>query len=288
MDPEKSRKFLKILSYSAALIAGAVFITGALAEPNRLVIKRPTLTLPELPAAAEGLRILLVADPHFGGTFADLLRRNRIIKYARREKPDICFLLGDYIAAGSLPHYGAMEKKELVRFFSALKAPMGTFAVLGNHELWYGRKRMVRILEDSGIHFLENKKVKLPCGLALAGIPDGSTAPFDAKGLNAMIRDEKNLLLLSHKGGMLKYLRTAPENIMFAADTHGGQIRLPGIGSLKSFMKGEKELAPGLSKRWNKQLYITTGAGGHRWGFRLFCPPEIVLVTLKKGKVNNL
>ena len=87
---------------------------------------------------------------------------------------------------------------------------------------------------------------------------------------------------------MLKFLKTAPATLMFAADTHGGQVRIPGVTSFGDWLKGKKELRPGLSERWGRQLFITTGAGGHRIGFRLFCPPEIAVVTLTNRKQNKI
>lgn len=288
MEQRKNNKFLRCLSWGALILAGVFFLWGAFVEPNRLVIRRAALSLPELPEEFEGVRILLVADTHFGNSFIDRMRRNRLIKCAAAEKADLCFLLGDYIAVGSLPGYGAMETQELAEFFSALKAPLGSYAVLGNHELWYGRKKMTDILEKSGFQMIENKVVKVKDSLILAGIPDATVAPFDSRKLNQLLEGRKPLILLSHKGGMLKFLKTAPATLMFAADTHGGQVRIPGVTSFGDWLKGKKELRPGLSERWGRQLFITTGAGGHRIGFRLFCPPEIAVVTLTNRKQNKI
>ena len=77
-------------------------------------------------------------------------------------------------------------------------------------------------------------------------------------------------------------VKTSRSTLMLSADTHGGQIRIPGVGSLKDFLYQKKEFSPGLSSWWGKKLFITVGAGGHRLGFRLFCPPEIAVVTFKE------
>ncbi|MBO5791028.1 MAG: metallophosphoesterase [Lentisphaeria bacterium] len=288
MEQRKNSKFLRCLSWGIAILGGALLFWGAFVEPNRLVIRRSTLHLPGLAPGLEGVRVLLVADTHFGNSFIDRMRRERLVKYAAAEKADLCFLLGDYIAVGSLPGYGAMPPEELTAFFSALKAPLGNYAVLGNHELWYGRKKMTGLLEKGGFQMIENKVVKIKDSLFLAGIPDGTAAVFDTGGLNNKLKKCAPLILLSHKGGMLKFLKSSPATLMFAADTHGGQVRIPGVSSLGDWVKGKKELRPGISERWGRQLFITTGAGGHRIGFRLFCPPEIAVVTLKNGKQNKI
>lgn len=283
MVPKRAGKILSAAVWIIAAAAAALLFTGAFIEPNRLTVRRSVLELPGLPGEAEGMKVLLVADTHFGSSFTDRLRRDRIQKRVRELDADICFLLGDYIAVGGLPGWNAMEEEELKAFFSSIKAPLGCYAVLGNHELWYGRKRMIRLLESSGVRMIENRLLKVK-GIYIAGIPESGTAPFDRQRFSQMIQGRSPLLLLTHKGKVIKKIDIPPGSITFAADTHGGQVRIPGKCSLSSFLKGTRELPPGLSKQWNKLLYITTGSGGHRWNFRLFCPPEIALVTLKKQK----
>jgi predicted MPP superfamily phosphohydrolase len=190
------------------------------------------------------------------------------------------FLLGDYIAVGSLPHYGAMKEEELISFFSALKTPLGTYAVLGNHETWYGRERMKALLAKSGIEVVENKVLKIK-GLTLAGLQDYSTSPFERKAMNLFLKENRPHIVLTHKGEILKYAAKTPDFTVFAADTHGGQVRIPGMISLPCLLMRRMELAPGLSEVWGRKLFVTTGAGGHRLNFRLFCPPEIAIVTFK-------
>ena len=283
MVPERVGKILSAAVWITAAAAAALLFTGAFIEPNRLVVRRSVLELPGLPREAEGMKVLLVADTHFGSSFTDRLRRDRIVKRVRELDADICFLLGDYIAVGGLPGWNAMSEKELKSFFSSLKAPLGCYAVLGNHELWYGRRRMIRLLESSGIRMIENRMIRIK-GVYIAGIPESETAPFDRQSFEQMIKGHSPLLLLTHKGKVIRRIKNAPGSITFAADTHGGQVRIPGKGSLSNLLKNSGELPPGLSTQWKKQLYITTGSGGHRWNFRLFCPPEIALVTLTKQK----
>lgn len=287
MEKEIKNKVRKFLLAGVCLFAGALLVWGGIIEPNLLTVRRAAVTLPDLPDELEGCRVLLAADTHFGSSFLEKMRRDRIIRRVSTEKADICFLLGDYIAAGSLPHFGAMDEKELLHFFRAMKAPLGCYAVLGNHELWYGRKRMIRLLETAGVQVIENRLVLIKGKLKAAGLPDWSTVPFDKKESGRFLEKNAPHILLTHKGGILKQLPSFP-GITFAADTHGGQVRLPGLGAVGSRLNGRKELAPGLSERWGKKVFITAGTGGHRIGFRLFCPPEIAVVTLTKGKLNKI
>ena len=276
----KFRKVLRGVYWALCLIALLVLLWGLFIEPYRLVVRRCTVPVPGLPREFEGARVGIVADTHFGNSFIDRLRRDRIVKFFQQEKPDMGFLLGDYIAVGSLPHYGAMKEEELISFFSALKTPYGTYAVTGNHELWYGRERMKALLTKSGIEVVENKVLKIK-GLTLAGLQDYSTYPFERKAMNLFLKESRPHIVLTHKGEILKYADKTPNFTVFAADTHGGQVRIPGKYAVGHLFYKRKELAPGLSEVWGKKLFITTGAGGHRLNFRLFCPPEIAIVTFK-------
>lgn len=284
MEQRRNSKYLKYLRRGLFVLAGLFLCWGFLVEPNCLRVRRETVLMPELPPEWEGVRALVVGDTHFGSSCLDRWRRDRILRYAGREKADLCFLLGDYTAVGSIPGYGAMADDELKKFFSGLKAPLGNFAVLGNHELWFGRKKMTGLLEQSGFQMIEGKIVKLKGSVFLAGIADAYTVPYDRRAVSRTLKGYAPLLLLSHKGEMLKFISAPPSVLMLSADTHGGQIRIPGVSSLKDWLKGKKEMAPGLSERWGKKLFITTGAGGHRIGFRLFCPPEIAVITFTNGK----
>ena len=280
---QKKSKFRKVLHgvyWTLCLIALLILLWGLFVEPNRLVIRRCTVAVPGLPREFEGVRAGIVADTHFGNSFIDKLRRDRIVRLFQREKPDMGFLLGDYVAVGALPHYGTLKEEEFVRFFSALKTPLGTYAVLGNHELWYGRKRMSALLEKSGVQVIENKVFKVK-NLTLAGLQDYSIAPFERKEMNRFLNEHRPHIVLTHKGEILKYAEETPLFTVFAADTHGGQVRIPGKYALRYLFYKRKELAPGLSEVWGRKLFVTTGAGGHRLNFRLFCPPEIAIVTFK-------
>lgn len=282
----KKSKFLTIVSWSCGGMIALLLLWGGAIEPNLLTIRRSTIQIDGLPAEMEGVKAVIIADTHFGAGLIDKWRKKRILKTFRNEKAGFCFLLGDYTAVGALPHYGTMSPEELTAFFAALKAPLGTFAVLGNHELWYGRKRMTDLLQKAGVRMIENQKISVK-GITLAGVPDDSTAPFEKNKFNELIKEPDTVLLLSHKGGMLRFVKRKKTTVMFSADTHGGQIRIPGVSSLKDFLQRRKEFAPGVSKWWGHTLFITTGAGGHKLGFRLFCPPEIAVVTFR-GKKGNI
>ena len=289
MERERRNKLFRGIRRGVAGTVLLLLLWGGCVEPNLLTVKRCAVPIPGLPRELENTRAVVIGDTHFGSSFLERWRMKRILRRVLQEKPDTVWLLGDYAAVGGFPGYRAMRESDFMTFFAAMcsAAPLGAYAVLGNHELWYGREKMRFLLEKSGVQMIENKVVMLGGRLALAGVPDGGTVPFDRKDFNKLLEGHDPLLLLSHKGRMLKSVTHGYSGIMVAADTHGGQIRLPGAGALKDRLKGKKELTPGLSERWGKKLFITTGAGGHRLNFRFFCPPEIVVLTLKRAGGNS-
>ena len=284
MERKERSKILRNIHRGVTGTVVLLLVWGAFVEPNLLVVRRCAVFLPGLPPELENTRAVVIGDTHFGSSFPERWRMERILRRALREKPDTVWLLGDYASAGAAHGTGVMSDGDFIRFFSALKAPLGTYAVLGNHELWFGREKMCRLLERSGVDMIENKVVMLRGKLALAGLPDGSSFPVDGGKLDALPGGHAPLILLSHKSSMVKRIKTEFSGLAVSADTHGGQIRIPGKGSLRALLSGKKETAPGLCERRGRKLFVTAGAGGHRLSFRLFCPPEIAVLTLKREK----
>ena len=288
MERERRNKLLRNLfravcgSITAAV--ALVLLWGSLVEPNLLFVRRYTVPIRGLPPELENTRALVIGDTHFGSSFPERWRMERTLRCALNEKPDTIWLLGDYAAAGAAHGTRVMSDADFLRFFSALKAPLGTYAVLGNHELWFGREKMCPLLERSGVDMIENKVVMLGGKLALTGLTDRSAFPGDGRKIPPLRLGHDPLIILSHKAVMANIVKGDFSGLVVAADTHGGQIRLPGKGAMGPFLKGKKTAPSHLFRRGERTVFITFGTGGHRLGFRLNCPPEIAVLTLKRGK----
>ena len=291
MEREKRNKLLRglflTISWSITGAIALLWLWGSFVEPNLLVVRRYTIPIPALPPELENTRAVVIGDTHFGCSFLERWRMERILRCAQREKPDTVWLLGDYAASGAAHGTRVMSDEDFIRFFSGLKAPLGTYAVLGNHELWFGREKMCRLLERSGVNMIENKVVMLGGKLALIGLPDRTSFPEDGKKTSLLPPLHDPLILLSHRAGMVRHVKGDFSSPVVAADTHGGQIRIPGKGALDMLLKREKEIPPGLSRRWGRTVFLTSGTGGHRLGLRLNCLPEIAVLTLKRGKAEK-
>jgi predicted MPP superfamily phosphohydrolase len=245
-------------------------------EPARPTLERITLRLPALPPALDGLRIGQITDTHLGLPFtADNLRW--AVEQMRREQPDLIGLTGDLA--------GLREGiPEIPPLLSGLHAPLGVYAVPGNHDYWEGLADVHAALMLADIPLLMNEHRHLRWNGAdfwLAGadeIWDGS--PNFAAALAGVPRDAFKLLL-AHSPDIADNAADYGFAVQLSGHTHGGQLRLPLIGPLARPRYGQRYVM-GLYQVGAMTLYVSRGLGG--LPMRLLCRPEATIFTLRCGK----
>ena len=218
-----------------------------------------------------------LSDLHLG-----FLRNERWLKervaQVQAERPDVIVLLGDIFEGHGRP------SKELATGLQALKAPMGVWAVLGNHE-FHGRDNgIVPVFEDAGITVLRNERAVVRPGLVLAGVDDltsnhrsGVNADLIAGTLPA--RSSGATVLLSHTPWNAGQAAKAGAGLMLCGHTHGGQIW--------PFGYLVKTIYPLLAGRYDVDgMTVIVSRGAGTWGppMRLWRPSEIIRVTLRVEK----
>ena len=135
-----------------ALLALAALVWATQIEPRRLVVHRAELELPTLPNRLKGLKIALLSDLHVGSPHWGLERLAELVARTNAEQPDLIVLAGDYI---SHVRFGTTVPPEpIAAELGQLRAPLGVLAVLGNHDVWFGRARVAAALEAHGVHVL--------------------------------------------------------------------------------------------------------------------------------------
>jgi predicted MPP superfamily phosphohydrolase len=270
-------------------VAAAGLITGAgLAawagwiEPRRLVVREQELALPYWPERLSGVRAGVLSDLHAGVPHVGLQAIRRAIDALNARAPDVHLLLGDYLDASQLLRRDLAPERvadELAR----LRAPLGTVAVIGNHDWRNSGDRMWRALEDVGITVLEDRAVELhaPGGsFWVAGLGDLRHRRPD---IGAALRDvprDAPVLVLSHDPDMFPGVppRVA---LTLAGHTHGGQIAIPFLRRpmLPSYY-GER-YARGHVVEHGRHLLVTSGVGTSGLPIRLLAPPEVHVLTLR-------
>lgn len=253
------------------------------ASTERLVVRRPELALPHWPAALDGLRLALVSDLHAGGPQVQPEHVAAVVERTVAEQADLIAVLGDVIdvrvRGGTF-----VAPDALGRALRALRAPLGVFAVMGNHD-WHSGEGLgvLRALREAGMTVLENTAQALAARgttLHVAGVADAHTRLPD---VYAALRDlpaGEPVLLLSHNPDV--FPQVPPRvSLTVSGHTHGGQVDLPLIRRVMIPSRFGDRYAHGHKVEGGRHLYVTSGVGTSRWPIRLRRPPEIAVLTLR-------
>lgn len=271
----------KFMAGIAGAAAGGFGYTR-LVEPTWLSVGRHEVRLAakaDLPA----IRVLHLSDLHASNVVSlDFIRS--AIRSGLGLKPDLICLTGDFITA----RYEQTEAYAEV--LSALSKAAPTFATLGNHDggRWaagyggFSDTASVRaVLAASGITLLHNssRTVELKGGaLQVAGLGDAWAGECQPDQVLPRLTDASPVLLLSHNPDTKEMLRPYRWDLMLCGHTHGGQMRLPLIGTPFAPVR-DKRYVQGLHLWEDRWLHVTRGVGNLH-GARFNCRPEISLLTL--------
>ncbi len=241
------------------------------------------LVFRDLPGALDGLRILQLSDLHLGAgrTSADLAA---LLESLRAEPPDLIVLTGDVA--------DKLEQLEAALALVTAFAPrLGVYAALGNHEYLNDIREMLPAYQASPVRLLINESASLQVGdatLFLAGVDDpvfiGPARPFFERvvaecAVGAPAHAFR--LLLCHRPEGFEPAAKHGFHLTLSGHTHGGQVGLLGRSVFEVFL-GIPYLW-GLYRRGESRLYTTSGFG-HWFPFRLNCPAEAPVITLKRAR----
>lgn len=234
------------------------------------------MTVTGLPAAFDGIRIGLLSDLHLY-PYTQLDHIWRAVTMVRELDLDVVALTGDYVLEN------AESVFDLVNVLSQLDARLGVFGVLGNHDYWTNAPIVRAGLREAGVTMLENRGIDLAIGgdrLHLAGVDDCWSGKPD---LTAALADASSggpVVLLSHEPDPIdEYRRDGRVALQLSGHSHGGQVRLPGLGALHLPRYGRK-YDLGLYHVGDAQVYTTRGVGVIGPPIRFMCSPEVTELTL--------
>jgi uncharacterized protein len=254
---------------------------GKLSRAQRHVVRHLRLEIAGWPDWLRPLRVAFLADFHTGSHSDDVARLNSIIAEAASVTPDVVLFGGDYVNM-QLFGGGRVPPRAIAAVLSRIKAPLGRFAVLGNHDYDYDQRAVTDALWDSGITVLEHDGYTVQFqdrSVQIVGIPDAHIARPAAYSLLADLSPDRPTIVLAHDPVWFAHLPAGPR-LMLAGHTHGGQIRLPGIGIVRKATKAPRRWCHGLVEERGQYLYVTSGIGTSgvpvRWGV----PPEFAVLDL--------
>lgn len=272
------------LAGAAGLSVAALAAWAGWFEPRRLIVREHELELPHWPERLAGLRAGVMSDLHAGVPHAGLPAIRRAVDTLNAHEPDVHLLLGDYLDASQFLRRDIAPERvadELAR----LRAPLGTVAVIGNHDWRSSGDRMWRALSGVGITVLEDRAVELD-GFWVAGLADLRHRRPDIGAALREVPDEAPVIVLSHDPDMFPGIPNRV-SLTLSGHTHGGQVAIPVIRRplLPSYY-GER-YAAGHVVEHGRHLLVTSGVGTSGLPIRLLRPPEVVIVTLRNQQVTR-
>lgn len=285
-----------------AVVAGSIpFLAmswGIISGAHDYRIRRKTIYLPNLPKSFDGIKIGQLSDIHSGSFFNKTAVKGGVELFMR-EKPDIAVFTGDLV------NNETSEVEDYINIFNKVKAPLGVYSTTGNHDYgdyknWSSQSAKAQNFEDlkeahrlMGYDLLMNENRIIEEGgekLAILGVENWGAGRFAKYGkLDEAYQgtdEAATKILLSHDPSHWDaQVRPNYQNIdlMFAGHTHGFQFGV----ELGDFQWSPSQYAykqwAGLYSENNQHLYVNRGFGYIGYPGRVGMPPEITIVTLKRG-----
>ncbi|CAN5895895.1 metallophosphoesterase [soil metagenome] len=271
------------MALGGAAAVSALYATFV--EPRWLRRTETRMHFHALPAALEGLRLAVLTDIHArGSTPAGLIRR--AVRLANEARPDLIAITGD-IAETEAALEGALGD------LSELRAPLGVFVVPGNHdyhdigiERWHDaiarNPRLTDLTNRTRIVNVRGRRRESDVArLCIAGVDDRSHGT-PRMSILADSGQRDFTILLAHHPEQAEHARRATDDVdlVLSGHTHGGQVRLPGLGAIVNSTAHPDLYDAGVRRRPWTQVYTSRGIGTTHLPIRFLTRPEVAIVTL--------
>lgn len=261
------------------VVAAAVGTTAyGLHEASRPTVTPVTITDADLPRELDGLRVALVADLHVG-PIRDSGFTRQVVEQVNAERPDVVLLAGDLIDGK------VAQVSDALAPLADLEAPLGVFAVSGNHEfLSQEADAWMDYWETLGIDVLRNENATITNGSAsirMAGIHDETGRGPDAPNIDAALAGvpaDAFTLLAAHQPKAAESAQGLGVDLQLSGHTHGGQL-----WPFRYAVLLQQPVIDGLDAVGDVPMLTSRGAGA--WGppVRVLAPPDVPIVTLRTG-----
>ena len=265
-------------------LALSVLAKLAIESPNQTIDSAEIpVEIANLPARFEGLRIAQLTDIHFGSFLAQE-GMERLVNLTNSLRPDLILLTGDYV------NRWISETRLAIPMLAKLEAPLGVYAVLGNHDHYAGAKETTDLLTRHSIKLLDHDSEAVISGnsrLWLFGAGDYIRDPrYDLNERLARVPEDEARIVLAHNPDSADLPREHHVDLMLCGHTHGGQIRTKSMGAL-ILPVYNRNYDQGLFRVGDMQLFVSRGLGMVGLPFRLNCPPQLPILKLVAAPKTN-
>ncbi len=279
----------RIATVPAVAVLATMLIWGFTGGQARVEETAVDVPLRDLPASHHGLRIAHLTDLHVGNGMEGE-RLDRLVADANALEADLVVLTGDIF------DYDPAWVEHGARALAGLRARLGVFAVLGNHDIYTGVHHVVPALEKHApnVRLLRGELVRLPTDepLYLAGVEDpgrdwttSGAALASLTALGGALPEDGPTILLVHRPDAFDQAAHLGFRLVLAGHTHGGQIALPLRGGHWNPARALTRFYRGLYAHTHRasSLYVSRGVGTAGPQIRFNCAREIAVLTLRSG-----
>ncbi len=266
----------------------ALGLGAGMAEAISVVRLERELPIPDLDPRLHGLRIAHVSDLHLGAPGVNLRAARRAEALLAEAAPDLIAITGDQLSHERGAH-------QLLRFLRGLQAPLGVFAVLGNHDLGYVRDPFSKAgpvpdYASAGVQLLRDETVEVQragARIAISGIeprrqegpqvlpPHGQPLLVPWPETNAELH-----VVLSHYPDLFDELPPGARDLVLAGHLHGGQICVPWPSGRIRLSQLNHAYSEGVFRRGDATMHVSRGVGTTFVPVRFLARPEITILTL--------
>ena len=259
-------------------------------------VRHELLVIPGLKPSLEGYTILHVSDIHFNRSVA---MNATLRKQLHSGEQDLVLITGDFVTHDR-------ETSSLIEFLKGSTAKDGIYGILGNHDYSYRTfgqhflhkianrqyrpndwKRMVALLSEIGIRVLVNESLVLVTRgggqIYLEGTDDPVLGTPVIADQNSEFANSDLKILMSHSPDILysDQIKKKEFDLVLSGHTHGGQVRIPGIGPLVTGTeRASRQESYGMFAKGKMRVNVSAGIGYSNLPIRVNCPPEVILIEL--------
>ncbi len=278
------------------VIAGVIFVVYVrYVEPARLEVTENRVPLGDLPTALQDLRIVHLSDFHCHNDEAIAWSSREAVRLAMHQDPDMIVISGDMFETCEVAAKCAGQ-------LEGLEAPLGVWAVPGNHDRARSDpfagleappedvETLREVLHDIGITLLANENRVIDVNGARVAIAGADEFAFGRDDVGMALRGTAGadlVILIFHTPDLLDDAAADSADLVLCGHTHGGQIRLPWIGTPWAPVWRDRRRSSGLLRAGRQLCYVSRGVASATRA-RFGCRPEVAVLTLARGRAEQV
>ena len=274
---------MKLLKFTSFLILASIILYSyaRFIEPVLLTVKYENIYSDLLNEKNDNIKIIQFSDSHISRYF-NVTNLKKAVHKINAQNPQIVVFTGDLI--NKFNHYDNKENiHEIWEVLSEINAPLGKYAVYGNHDYGGGAERAYRqIMTNSGFKILVNENIKIKeNNINIIGLDDSIFGTFDKETIVSLLDENYYNIIISHEPDVAEYFLQYSTDLFLAGHSHGGQVNLPFIRYTPLLAQKYIRGLYGIVNYRQTKIYVNIGLGTSTIPMRLMAAPELTVITLK-------